>query len=159
MELTTPRILLVSGPNLRVLGRREPEVYGPDTLEDIEGWLIRKAQDYGVDVKCFQSDSEGELIKFLQDNGTDVDGIIINPGALTHYSYALRDCIRYLSCPVVEVHLSNLYKREEFRHESVVAPVCVGQVMGLGKLGYYGALAYLIERMREQGRLTCGPHV
>jgi 3-dehydroquinate dehydratase II len=155
MDLACPRILLVSGPNLKSLGRREPEIYGHDTLEDIEGWVIREAQELGVDVRCFQSEIEGEIIKYLQENDTEADGVIINPGALTHYSIALRDCIKYLSCPVVEVHLSNLYKREEFRRTSVVAEVCVGQIHGLGKWGYLGALNYLVEKMKESGRMTC----
>lgn len=155
METTCPTILLVSGPNLRTLGRREPEIYGTETLEEIEGWVIRKAQDFSVEVHCYQSDSEGEIIKFLQEHGPDAQGVIINPGALTHYSYAIEDCIRYLDCPVVEVHISNLHKREEFRRTSVIAPVCAGQIMGLGKWGYYGALVYLIEKMREAGKLAC----
>ena len=155
MDLACPRILLVSGPNLRSLGRREPEIYGSETLEDIEGWIIREAQKFGIEVHCFQSEIEGEIIKFLQGSDTEADGVIINPGALTHYSIALRDCIKYLSCPVVEVHLSNLYKREEFRQKSVIAPVCAGQIHGLGKCGYYGALVYLVEKMKERGRLQC----
>jgi 3-dehydroquinate dehydratase II len=155
MDLACPRVLLVSGPNLRSLGRREPEVYGTETLEDIEGWIIREAQNFGVEVHCFQSEVEGEIIKFLQDNDMESDGIIINPGALAHYSIALRDCIKYLSCPVVEVHISNLYRREEFRRNSVVAEVCVGQIHGLGKWGYFGALVYLVEKMKEAGRMQC----
>jgi 3-dehydroquinate dehydratase-2 len=153
MELHVPNILFVSGPNLRLLGRRETHIYGTDTLEEIEGWIIREAQEYSVEVHCYQSESEGEIISFLQIRGPDSDGVIINPGALTHYSIALRDCIRYLPCPVVEVHMSNLYKREEFRRESVVTAVCDGQVTGLGKWGYYAALRYLIEKMRAAGRL------
>jgi 3-dehydroquinate dehydratase-2 len=153
MDLNPRLILFVSGPNLRLLGRREPEIYGTDTLEEIEGWIIRKAQEFGVEVRCFQSESEGDIIRFLQDSGPDSDGVIINPGALTHYALALGDCIRYLKCPVVEVHISNLYRREEFRHKSVIAPVCAGQIMGLGKWGYLGALVYLVEKMREKGRL------
>ena len=157
MEITSRRILLVSGPNLRMLGRREPDIYGTSTLEQIEAWLITEAQNLGVEMHCFQSESEGEIIKFLQNNGPHCGGVIINPGALTHYSIALRDCIRYLICPVVEVHLSNLYKREEFRRTSVVAPVCVGQVLGLGKWGYYGALKYLVENIREKAGIPQSP--
>lgn len=158
-EMPYPIVLLVSGPNLRLLGRRETEIYGTETLEDIEGWLIRNAQDFGIEVHCFQSESEGEIIKFLQDHGPDADGVIINPGALTHYSLALRDCIKYLKCPVVEVHISNLYKREEFRHRSVIAGACNGQVLGLGKWGYYAALVYLAAKMREEGKILSWPEL
>jgi 3-dehydroquinate dehydratase II len=151
------RMAMISGPNLRMLGKREPEIYGVETLDEIEGWLIGKAQELGVEVHCFQSESEGEIIKFLQDNCPDTDGIIINPGALTHYSYALRDCLSCMACPIVEVHISNIFKREEFRHKSVTAPVCAGQVTGLGKWGYYSALVYLFERTREPGVQACSP--
>jgi 3-dehydroquinate dehydratase II len=155
MESLCPRILMVSGPNLRMLGRREPEIYGGESLEDIEGWLIQKAQNFGVEIHCYQSESEGEIIRFLQDNCFDVQGIILNPGALTHYSIAIRDCITYLKCPVIEVHLSNIFKREEFRHQSVIAPVCVGQIVGLGKYGYLSALIYLVEMLQSKGELKC----
>ncbi len=147
MEPASGTILLISGPNLRLLGRREPDIYGTDTLEDIEGWIIREAHEHDIDVHCYQSESEGELLTFLQTYGPDADGIIINPGALAHYSIALRDCLQYLPCPVVEVHISNLYAREEFRQKSVIAPVCDGQIMGLGKWGYFGALNYLVEKI------------
>lgn len=153
MERVDRKILLVSGPNLRLLGKRETDIYGTDTLENIEGWIIQEAQKHGVYIDCYQSESEGDILTFLQTYGPDCDGVIINPGALTHYSVALRDCLRYLTCPVVEVHISNLFKREEFRQKSVVTPVCDGQVMGLGKWGYYSALVYLIETMREKDKL------
>lgn len=155
MDVSCPVIVLVSGPNLRMLGRREVEIYGSETLEDIEGWLITEAHKLGVEVQCFQSESEGEIISYLQNRGLDADGVIINPGALTHYSIALRDCIKYLPCPVVEVHISNLYKREEFRQKSVITPVCEGQVTGLGKWGYLGALIFLVNKIKQSGKFAC----
>ena len=151
MDTISPRILLVSGPNLKMLGKRETEIYGTETLEEIEGWIIREGGSLGVDVHCFQSDSEGELIRHLHEQGVDAHGVIINPGALAHYSIALRDAICCLECPVIEVHITNIYKREEFRQKSIIAPVCVGQVVGLGKWGYHVALLYLVEIMRQKG--------
>ncbi|HDS29468.1 MAG TPA: type II 3-dehydroquinate dehydratase [Firmicutes bacterium] len=148
MAIQGRTILFVSGPNLRLLGKRDTHIYGTETLDQIEGWIIQEAQKFDIDVHCYQSESEGDILSFLQTYGPDAQGVIINPGALTHYSYALRDCIQYLKCPVVEVHLSNLFRREEFRHKSVVAPACTGQVTGLGKLGYLAALLFLVDRMR-----------
>ncbi|HEX9745777.1 MAG TPA: type II 3-dehydroquinate dehydratase [bacterium] len=147
MSENTFKILMVSGPNLSLLGKREPKIYGTDTLSDIEKTVSDEAGKYSMGVTAFNSESEGDLIKFLQEHGPDADGVIINPGALTHYSIALRDCIAFLKCPVVEVHLSNLHAREEFRRTSVIAPVCDGQITGLGKYGYLGAIRYLHEKL------------
>ena len=141
--------LLVHGPMLGMLGKRQVEIYGTDKLEDIEGWIIAEAQEHDVEINCFQSESEGDLIKFLMSHLEDADGVIINPGAYSHYSYAIRDCLEMLPCPVVEVHLSNLYKRESFRHESVTGAACDGVIMGLGKDGYRAALVYLIGKVQE----------
>jgi 3-dehydroquinate dehydratase-2 len=152
MDIQPKSILLVSGPNLRLLGKREVQTYGTETLDDIEAWLIQEAQKHDIDVHCYQSESEGDILTFLQTYGPDARGVIINPGALAHYSYALRDCIQYLKCPVIEVHISNLYKREEFRHRSVIAPACTGQVTGLGKWGYHAALTYLIQTIKTKKR-------
>ena len=142
-------LLLVNGPLLGVLGKRSPEIYGTDTLKDIESWIIARAAESGADVKCFQSESEGDILKFLLDNADEVDGVIINPGAYAHYSIALRDCLEYLPCPVIEVHLTNLFQREQFRHESVTGAVCDGVIMGLGKHGYLAALMYLLNKLEE----------
>jgi 3-dehydroquinate dehydratase-2 len=141
-----PRVLVVNGPNLSLLGSREPEVYGTDTLEGILHSLHELARGRGVEVETFQSNHEGEIIDFLHANAS-AEGLIINPGALTHYSYAIREAIVATKLVAVEVHLSNLFAREEFRHHSVVAPVCAGQIIGLGKQGYLLALRYLMKQM------------
>jgi 3-dehydroquinate dehydratase II len=140
------KIVLLHGPNLNMLGRREPEIYGHMTLAEINVNLQERARVDGVDLRVMQSNHEGVLIDFLQLEGWDADGIIINPGALTHYGLALRDALASLKAPIVEVHLSNVYKREAFRHTSVVAPVATGQIAGLGWRGYMLALEWLLEQ-------------
>jgi len=139
------RILVISGPNLNLLGRREPETYGSATLEEIE---IRLRQKFpSVSFEFFQSNVEGELVNFIQQgmNGS-TDGIVLNPGAYAHYSYAIRDAVAALKIPVVEVHLTNVHAREEFRHHSVVAAVCKGVVAGFGPASYELAVRFLAER-------------
>ncbi|MBM7555212.1 type II 3-dehydroquinate dehydratase [Halanaerobacter jeridensis] len=134
-------ILVVHGPNLNLLGVREPDVYGTTTLEDINQKLSNEASEMGIELESFQSNSEGEIVDQVQRGvSEEVEGIIINPGALTHYSIALRDALAALDIPIIEVHLSNIYKREKFRHKSVTAPVVTGQISGLGADGYYLAL-------------------
>lgn len=128
--------LLLNGPNLNMLGIREPGVYGSESLAAIEARLVQKAQDMGVQLETFQSNHEGAIIDRIHGAYGKCDGILINPGALTHYSYALRDAISTVSIPTVEVHMSNIHKREEFRHVSVTAPVVVGQIAGFGSLSY-----------------------
>lgn len=135
------KILLINGPNLNRLGKREPAHYGSSTLEDLEAQLNQQAERLDVKLICFQSNHEGAIIDKLhwsEDHG--VDGVIINPGAFTHYSYAIRDAIAGIDVPVIEVHISNIHARESFRHESVTAPVSAGQIVGLGTQGYELAL-------------------
>ena len=129
-------ILILHGPNLNLLGTREPEVYGDWMLEDINEELISCGRDFGVRVRCFQSNSEGQLIDALHDARDWAAGVVFNPGAYTHTSVALRDAISAIDIPVVEVHLSNVYAREEFRHTSLLAPVCLGKITGFGWRSY-----------------------
>lgn len=138
-------VLVLHGPNLNLLGLREPEVYGRETLEDINKKLQAIAQAHQVELRIVQSNHEGVLIDALHDARTWANGVLINPGAFTHYSYALRDAIAAIDKPCIEVHLSNVHKREEFRHISVIAPVCVGQIMGLGWRSYTLGLEGLIQ--------------
>lgn len=135
------RVMVINGPNLNLLGQREPEIYGKITLKDIEGMAAKHAGKLNIECAFFQSNSEGELIDLIHKSKADgFDAIILNAGALTHYSYTLRDAISAVSKPCVEVHLSNLGKREEFRKTSVIAPVCVGSIMGFGEYSYILAL-------------------
>lgn len=139
------KILLVNGPNLRLLGTREPAIYGRETLDDIVSRVVAHAAEKGVSVDTFQSDVEGELVSVIGRSRGVYDGLVINPAAYTHTSVALRDAIAASGLPVVEVHLSNTYTREAFRHVSLTAPVCVGQVMGFGGTGYLLALDGLLQ--------------
>lgn len=145
------KILVLHGPNLNVLGIRQPEIYGTMTLEQINERMQQLAHNLKSEVVFFQSNSEGELIDTIQKTGTACDGLIINPGALTHYSIALRDAIAGLAKPTIEVHLSNIYAREPFRHESIIAPVCLGQICGLGWRSYLLALEALGSILQEGG--------
>ena len=134
------KLLVINGPNLNMLGLREPGVYGNDTMESINKEILSKAKEKGIEVNFFQSNIEGEIINKIHSAMGVYDGIIINPGAYTHYSIAIRDAIASVNVPAVEVHLSNIHKREQFRHTSVTAPVCMGQITGFGKKGYIMAL-------------------
>ncbi len=139
------KILVINGVNLNMLGVREPDIYGKNTLSDLEEMIKDAASERGVEVSFFQSNIEGEIATEIQKSHGVYDGIIINPGAFTHYSYALADAISSVSTPCVEVHISNIHRREEFRRKSVTAPSCIGQITGFGFYGYIMALDALIH--------------
>ena len=135
------RIVVLNGPNLNLLGKREVSIYGTDSLQEIENSLKQLAHTKNITIDFFQSNHEGNIIDWLHESNTEETiGIILNPGAFTHYSYAIRDAVAAIQPPVVEVHISNVHARESFRHQSVIAPVCKGQIVGFGLKGY--ALAF-----------------
>jgi 3-dehydroquinate dehydratase II len=147
--MPTRRVLLVNGPNLNLLGTREPDLYGKTTLADVETALraVASEAEPSVEIEAFQSNHEGALVDKIQEARGTASAIIINPGALTHYSIALRDALAACGLPTVEVHLTNIHAREEFRHHSVIAPVAIGQIAGLGADGYVLALRFLLVKM------------
>ncbi len=145
------KVLVLHGPNLNLLGRREPEVYGRKTLAEIDRELTEVAGELGVELRIVQSNHEGELVDEIQKAGQDCAGILINPAAYTHTSVALRDALAAVGLPAVEVHLSNIYAREEFRRESLVAPVVSGRICGFGADGYLWGLRALVKMLREAG--------
>lgn len=139
-------ILVIHGPNLNLLGTRNPEIYGADTLDDINSSLLEKANAHKINITFFQSNHEGAIIDALHQARGKVDGIIINAGAFTHYSYAIRDAIESIQIPTVEVHLSNIYARESFRRHSVISEVCKGTIAGFGKISYLLALESFVAK-------------
>jgi len=139
------KVLVLHGPNLNLLGAREPEIYGSMTLSDINTKLIELGKEIGAELKCSQSNQEGDLINLLHDAQQWADGVVFNPGGYTHTSIALRDAISAIGLPVIEVHLSNVYAREEFRHTSLISAVCKGKIVGLGWRSYTLALRALTE--------------
>ncbi len=145
------KILVLHGPNLNMLGTREPEIYGSMTLGDINLALMELGKELGADLKCSQSNHEGALIDALQEAKAWANGVLFNPGGYTHTSVALRDTIVAISIPVIEVHLSNVYAREEFRHHSMISAVCRGKIVGLGWRSYTLALRALTEILQAEG--------
>ena len=139
------KVLVINGPNLNLLGQREPQIYGKSTLANLEGNIKQYAKDIGVEVSLVQTNVEGNIINYLHDAMGKYDGVILNAGAYSHYSIAIHDAILAINVPVVEVHLSNIYKREEFRKTSVISSACVGQISGFGQKSYMLALQYFKE--------------
>lgn len=145
--MSEKRVLLLLGPNLNLVGIREKGIYGEESASDVERQAVEYARQLGFACDVFQSNHEGDLVDKIQEAREAYDGIVLNAGALTHYSYALRDAIAAVKIPVVETHMSNIHAREEFRHVSVIAPVCAGQICGFGKQSYFlglEALKYLM---------------
>jgi len=145
------KILVINGPNLNLLGKREPGIYGSKSLEEINGALATLAAGNGTELEFFQSNAEGALVDAIQNAAGRFAGIIINPAAYTHTSVAIRDAIAAVALPTVEVHLSNVYSREEFRHKSLIAPVALGQITGFGPTGYELALLGLLGYIKAAG--------
>lgn len=143
-------VLIIHGPNLNLLGRREPGIYGTNTLQQINDNLKELAKEMGVEIRVYQSNSEGEIVSFIGENADWADGIVINPAAYTHTSVAIRDALSAVSLPVVEVHLSNIFRREEFRHHSYISPIAVGIISGFGPESYYLALRALINVINKK---------
>jgi len=143
------KIVVIQGPNLNMLGIREQNIYGPMKLEDIHQQMKTFAEQNRIDIEFFQSNLEGEIIDRLQECLGDADGIIINPAAYTHTSIAIRDAISAVQIPTMEVHLSNIHQREEFRHTSLTAPVCTGQIIGMGPFGYHLAMVGMTQILNE----------
>lgn len=144
------KILVINGPNLNMLGKRDNEIYGGKTLPGINSLLKKEGRKLEVEIDFFQSNSEGALIDFIQQESDSADGIIINPGALTHYGFSLRDALADSELPIIEVHLSNIYAREEWRSKSVIAPVAKGQISGQGWRGYIIALQTLVASLNGE---------
>ncbi len=144
------KIMIINGPNLNFLGKRNKAVYGEKTLPEIEALLKLEGERLGIETVSFQSNSEGSLIDFIQKNSSGASGIIINPGALTHYGFSLRDALVDSGLPVIELHISNIYAREEWRAKSVIAPIAKAQISGLGWRGYVAALQTLVGELKKE---------
>jgi len=143
------KIVVIQGPNLNMLGVRERNIYGPMKLEDIHKQMKGFAEQNKVEIEFFQSNLEGEIVDRIQECVGDTDGIIINPAAYTHTSIAIRDAISAVQIPTIEVHLSNIHQREEFRHKSLITAVCAGQIMGMGPFGYHLAMVGMLQILNE----------
>lgn len=144
-EVSILRVLVLNGPNLNLLGTRKPEIYGTTTLADIEGMMRKRAAELGIEMDFMQTNYEGELVEAIQKAKGNYQYLLLNAAAYTHTSVAIRDAIEAVELPAVEIHLSNIHAREEFRHHSLIAPVCVGQICGFGAKSYLLALQYVAE--------------
>ena len=144
------KLLIINGPNLNNLGKRDESIYGTKSLTDINNVLTEIGQGMRIDLAFFQSNSEGEIVDFIQENFPQSDGILINPGALAHYGFSLRDALADTKLPIVEIHLSNIYAREEWRAKSVISPIAKGQITGLGWQGYIAALRLIAGELRGE---------
>jgi len=145
------RFLLINGPNLNTLGKRQPHIYGTLALKEIEARVVQRAAEHGVEIRCFQSNHEGAIIDFIQAEAAEAQGIIVNPGALTHYGLSLRDALEDCGLPFIEVHLSDIHSREPFRRHSVMVDIAAGQISGQGWEGYLRALDALAALVKEEG--------
>ncbi len=145
------KILVINGPNLNLLGLREPHIYGGKNYVTLCEDLVNYGKEKDIEVECFQSNHEGEIIDKIHQTVGNTDAIVINPAAFTHYSYAILDALKAVDLPCIEVHISNVHKREEFRHKSVTVGACVGQICGLGLFGYKAAIDYFINQRAENG--------
>ena len=141
------KLLLINGPNMNMLGIRQPEIYGSDTLETIEKLTVERAESLGCECECFQSNYEGAIVEEIHRAYGRIDGIVMNPAAFTHYSYAIADAISAVAIPTIEIHMSDIHSRESFRHNSVILPYCIGQVAGLGKESYGVGVEKLIAHL------------
>ena len=150
-----PKVLLINGPNLNLLGSREPEIYGSTTLMEIEKKVTSTLRGHEIDCESFQSNSEGEIIDWLQNNRT-ADFLLLNPGALSHTSVGLRDAVLGVGIPFIEIHLSNVHKREEFRHHSYFSDIAIGALSGLGVKGYLLAAEFAIDYIEQKGKINSG---
>lgn len=146
------KILVLHGPNLNLLGKREPEIYGSLSLETINSLLHRLAAELNIELECRQSNSESEFINWLHNAASETDAVVFNPGAFTHYSYALADAVAAISIPVIEVHLSNIYAREQFRQHSVISPVAAGKISGFGADSYLLGLRAAVNLVKREER-------
>ena len=146
------RILVLNGPNINFLGRRNPAIYGVMTLDEINRAIAERAAALGAEVSFFQSNAEGALIDRIQENWGRIDGIVINPGALTHYGYSLKDALIDAAVPVIEVHLGNIHAREEWRRRSVIADIARGQIAGFGWRSYTAAIDIIVGLIQEEGK-------
>lgn len=146
------RIFVLNGPNLNTLGTRKPEVYGTETLADVDGRCARRAAEHGATVECFQTNHEGELVELIHRARTEADGIVINAGAYTHTSVAIHDALEYAQTPTVEVHISNVHRREAFRHHSYISPQATAVIAGAGTLGYELAIEFLVDQRQAHSK-------